>query len=176
MHKYSNFRELGTVIKAHNTLPDAMKRRKPPNNVRNCPKKTFAVGRGLSSADILRRGSSMRTYVLFGAKFFRIFMVCPNGQGGLSQCGHFASKRGGGQYFAILCGRLLSFFNFFFATKSMDERLHLKKHLSEKCSQWINTPSCPAYGRLLWTPPDNKLINLFQLAFKINADIIQSIA
>jgi len=30
-------------------------------------------------------------------------MVCPHGQGGLSQCG----QGGGGQYFSILCGRLL---------------------------------------------------------------------
>jgi len=35
-------------------------------------------------------------------------MVCPHGQGGgFSQCGHFADKGSGGQFFAILCGRLL---------------------------------------------------------------------
>jgi len=36
-------------------------------------------------------------------------MVCPHGQkgSGLSQCGHFSDKGGGGQFFAILCGRLL---------------------------------------------------------------------
>jgi len=35
-------------------------------------------------------------------------MVCPHGQGGrgLSQFGHFL-ERGEGQFFAILCGRLL---------------------------------------------------------------------
>jgi len=33
--------------------------------------------------------------------------LCPHRQGGgLSQCGHFADKRGS-QFFAILCGRLL---------------------------------------------------------------------
>jgi len=35
-------------------------------------------------------------------------MVCPHGQGErLRQCGHFADKGRGGQFFAILCGRLL---------------------------------------------------------------------
>jgi len=36
-------------------------------------------------------------------------MMCPHGQvgRGLSRCGHFANKEGGGQFFAILCGRLL---------------------------------------------------------------------
>jgi len=34
-------------------------------------------------------------------------MLCPQGQGGLSQCGHFAEKGGGDLCFAILCGRLL---------------------------------------------------------------------
>jgi len=38
---------------------------------------------------------------------FSKFMVCPHGQGGLSQCGRFADKEGWGQFFAILCGRLL---------------------------------------------------------------------
>jgi len=47
-----------------------------------------------------------------GEGFFRMdfskFMVCPHGQGGrgLSQCGHFET-RGEGQFFVILCGRLL---------------------------------------------------------------------
>jgi len=47
----------------------------------------------------------MRTPTLFGAKnfgFFEIY-VCPHGQGGMSQCGHFADKRGGDQFFSILC-------------------------------------------------------------------------
>jgi len=35
------------------------------------------------------------------------FMVCPHGQGGFSQCGHFVDKWEEGQFFAILCGRLL---------------------------------------------------------------------
>jgi len=34
-------------------------------------------------------------------------MVCPHGQGGLSQCGHFSDKGEEGQFLAILCGRLL---------------------------------------------------------------------
>jgi len=36
-------------------------------------------------------------------------MVCPHGQGGLSQCGHFADKggRGSSKFFAILCVRPL---------------------------------------------------------------------
>jgi len=40
---------------------------------------------------------------------FSKFMVCPHGQEkeGLSQRGHFADKGEGGQFFAILCGRLL---------------------------------------------------------------------
>jgi len=42
---------------------------------------------------------------LFGAKSsdFSKFMVCPHGQGGMSQC----EQGGGGQFFGILCGRLL---------------------------------------------------------------------
>jgi len=51
----------------------------------------------------------MRTSARFGTKTsdFSKFMVCPHGQGGLSQCGHFSDKRGGGQFFEILCVRLL---------------------------------------------------------------------
>jgi len=53
----------------------------------------------------------MRTSALFGAKnfgFFEIYGVSAGtkGEGGLSQCGHFADKREG-ELFAILCGRLL---------------------------------------------------------------------
>jgi len=33
-------------------------------------------------------------------------MVCPQRQG-VSQCGHFADNGGGGQFFVILCERLL---------------------------------------------------------------------
>jgi len=53
----------------------------------------------------------MRTSTLFGAKTPDIskFMVCPHRQRrrGLSQCGHFVDKGGGGQFFAFLCGRPL---------------------------------------------------------------------
>jgi len=54
----------------------------------------------------------MRTSSLFDAKnfrFFEIYGVYPRtrGKGELSQCGHFADKEGGGQFFAILCGRPL---------------------------------------------------------------------
>jgi len=40
----------------------------------------------------------MRTTALFGAKNIRLFeiLVCPHGQGGLSQCGHFADNGGRG--------------------------------------------------------------------------------
>jgi len=76
------------------------------------PQKRSAVRRGgLSSADILqtrvRRIFQMRTSALFGAKNsdFSKFMVCPEG---LSQCGHFADKEKGCQFFAILYGRPLS--------------------------------------------------------------------
>jgi len=37
---------------------------------------------------------------------FSKFMVCQQGRR-LSQCGHFSNKDGMGQFFAILCGRLL---------------------------------------------------------------------
>jgi len=53
----------------------------------------------------------MLTSALSGAKTldFSKFIVCPHGQGGegLSQCGHFADKEGGDQFFSILCGRLV---------------------------------------------------------------------
>jgi len=48
----------------------------------------------------------MRTSAIFGAKdlgFFEIYGMSARTRG-LSQCGHFADK--GGQFFAILCGRL----------------------------------------------------------------------
>jgi len=52
----------------------------------------------------------MRTSALFGAKNldFSKFLLCSHEQEGrgLSQCGYFADKEGGGQFFAILCGRL----------------------------------------------------------------------
>jgi len=52
----------------------------------------------------------MRTFALLAQKNFGFlkFMVCPHGPGGLSQCRYFSDKRGGGQFFAVLCGRLLS--------------------------------------------------------------------
>jgi len=36
-------------------------------------------------------------------------MVCPHGQGesGVAPVGHFADEEGGGQFFSIMCGRLL---------------------------------------------------------------------
>jgi len=34
------------------------------------------------------------------------FMVCPHGQGGLSQCGHFSDKVEVGSIFRDLCERL----------------------------------------------------------------------
>jgi len=54
----------------------------------------------------------MRTSALFGVincGFFEIYGVSARSRGkvGLSQCGHFADKEGGGQFFAILCERLL---------------------------------------------------------------------
>jgi len=53
----------------------------------------------------------MRTSAIFWGKrlgFFKIYGVSA-WTSGLSQCGHFADKGegGGGQFFAILCGRLL---------------------------------------------------------------------
>jgi len=51
----------------------------------------------------------MRTSALLNAKnfgFFEIYGVSAQTRGsGLSQCGHFAGKEG--QFFAMLCGRLL---------------------------------------------------------------------
>jgi len=35
------------------------------------------------------------------------FKMYPHGQGGLSQCRHFLDKRGGGQFFSVLCERFL---------------------------------------------------------------------
>jgi len=53
----------------------------------------------------------MRTSVLFGAKnfgFIEIYGVSVRTKGReFNQCGHFADKGVGGQFFAILCGRLL---------------------------------------------------------------------
>jgi len=53
----------------------------------------------------------MRTSAFFGAKSFgsfEIYGVSAWARGrGLSQCEHFEDKEGGGQFFAILCGRLL---------------------------------------------------------------------
>jgi len=54
----------------------------------------------------------MRTSALFGAKNFGLFKIygvsAPTRvEGMLSQCGHFADKGEGGQFFTILCGRLL---------------------------------------------------------------------
>jgi len=49
----------------------------------------------------------MRKLALFGAKnfgFFEIYGVSARRGGGLSQWRHFADN--GGQFFAILCGRL----------------------------------------------------------------------
>jgi len=48
----------------------------------------------------------MRTSALFAQKTsdFSKFIVCPHGQGGLSQYGHFTNKEG--QFVAILSGRL----------------------------------------------------------------------
>jgi len=91
-------------------------------NVRNfrirCrPKKTSAVRErrgGLSSADIFRkRGGGvlqMRTSALFGAKnfeFFEIYGVSERTRGGgrVERVWTFCGQ--GGQFFAILCGRLL---------------------------------------------------------------------
>jgi len=52
----------------------------------------------------------MWTSALFGAKTpdFSKFTVCPHGQEreGLSQCGHFADKKGRGQFFAFIDGPL----------------------------------------------------------------------
>jgi len=47
----------------------------------------------------------MRTFALLGAK--KLGWCVRTDKGLLSQCGHFEDKRGGGQFFAILCGRLL---------------------------------------------------------------------
>jgi len=38
---------------------------------------------------------------------FSKFLVYPQGQDGLSQCGHFTTRVKGDQFFAILCGRVL---------------------------------------------------------------------
>jgi len=62
----------------------------------------------MSSADILR--TRERVFFRCGRPHFlekktsdfSKFMVCPHGQGGLSQCGDFADTIGGGQVFAIL--------------------------------------------------------------------------
>jgi len=55
-----------------------------------------------------RAGSSNVDVRTFWHKKLRIFqnLWCVRTDKGLSQCGHFAYKRGGGQFFAILCGRL----------------------------------------------------------------------
>jgi len=58
----------------------------------------------LSSADIFQTRAvlQMRTSALFGAKdlgFFEIYGVSARTRGGLSQCGHFAVKEGGGSIF-----------------------------------------------------------------------------
>jgi len=56
-------------------------------------------------------GSSDVDSTLFGGKnigFYEIYGVSARTWGrGLSQCGQFVDKEGGGQFFAILCGRLL---------------------------------------------------------------------
>jgi len=51
----------------------------------------------------------MRKSALFGAKTsdFSKFILCPHGQGGWSQCGHFADKGKEGQCFVISCGCVL---------------------------------------------------------------------
>jgi len=51
----------------------------------------------------------MRTSALFGAKTkdFSKLMVCPYGQGEVEPVRTFCGQEGGGQFFAILCGRLL---------------------------------------------------------------------
>jgi len=51
----------------------------------------------------------MRTSALFGGKNFGIFEIYGMSARtrGLSQCGHFADKCEGDQFFAILCGRPL---------------------------------------------------------------------
>jgi len=85
----------------HNGLYEKRKRKGPSI------KKVRSQG-GLSSADILQtrwRGFFKCGRLHFLAQKtseFSIFLVCPHGQGGLSQCG-----QGGGEFFAILCGRLL---------------------------------------------------------------------
>jgi len=47
----------------------------------------------------------MRTSALFGAKKLKIFkfMLCPHGQGRLSQCGHFFGEGGWGGFFSRFC-------------------------------------------------------------------------
>jgi len=55
-------------------------------------------------------GRSLNAVVrTFGVKNLDIskFMICLHERGKLSQCGHFEDKEGGGQFLAILCGRLL---------------------------------------------------------------------
>jgi len=70
--------------------------------------------KGLSSADILWKGErgvlQMRTSALFGAKnieFFEIYSVSARtrGEGGLSQCGHFADKR---EFHLFLCRKFIT--------------------------------------------------------------------
>jgi len=68
--------------------------------IRGCPMSIKDV----HSADIFRtRGAlQMLTSALFDAKnsgFFSKLMVCPHGQGGLSQCGPFSDKGRGGLIF-----------------------------------------------------------------------------
>jgi len=84
--------------------------------IRGRPYKTFAVRR---EAEFVQCGHfadkggggllQMRTFALFGPKKFGIFEIfgvrTNKGGGGLRHCGHFADKEG--QFFSILCGRLL---------------------------------------------------------------------
>jgi len=51
----------------------------------------------------------MRTSTLFGAKIIVFFEIYGRSAWTreLRQCGLFADKGGGGQFFAILCGRIL---------------------------------------------------------------------
>jgi len=61
----------------------------------------------------------MRTSAL---KNFR-FSVCPHGEGWLSQCGHYADKGEKGQFFEILCRRLLRTTHYNFKGGMYQQRL-----------------------------------------------------
>jgi len=97
-------------------IRDVHKRR--PQSGRVCPLQKFC-GQG----EFFRCGRPQ--FFVQKTKDFSKFMICPQGKGGLSQCRHFVDKGEGGQFFAILCGRLLwtvLYLNYFTQASSITEK------------------------------------------------------